>query len=68
MSAMNHERQLKELGDLALPLRNWLEKNYHPHAAVVITVDGATVVEDSIHVPYAYLNDKKDEERERGSV
>lgn len=44
-------KQMDELRDLARPLHDWLQKNFHPHATIVIDYDGVKVVEDAMWVP-----------------
>ena len=43
--------KMDELRDLAKPLHDWLQKNYHPNAAIIIDNDGVKVVEDDMWVP-----------------
>ena len=43
--------QFKELERLAKPMKEYLEKNYHPHCAVVITMDNVKVVETKMSSP-----------------
>lgn len=44
--------QVKEFEELAKPLMEYLHKNFHPHAQIIINWDGAEVVEGKIGVPY----------------
>ena len=36
---------IKEFFELCKPLNEWLQKNYHPHARIIIEFDNAEVVE-----------------------
>ena len=45
--------KVKEFEELAKPLMEYLHKNFHPHAQIIINWDGAEVVEGKIGVPYA---------------
>lgn len=45
--------QVKEFEELVKPLMEYLHKNFHPHAQIIINWDGAEVVEGKIGVPYA---------------
>ncbi len=49
--ATDKNKQMDELRDLARPLHDWLQKNYHPHAAIIIDYDGVKVVEDAMWMP-----------------
>ena len=48
---IDKNKQMDELRDLARPLHDWLQKNFHPHAIIVIDYDGVKVVEDAMWVP-----------------
>lgn len=37
-------------GKLAHPLMDWLRENYHPHVTIIISYDGAELLEGSIAV------------------
>ena len=38
--------------ELAMPLMEYLRKNYHPHARIIIEYDGAEIVEGKLCEPY----------------
>lgn len=40
-----------DLNDLAIPIQKFIEKNYNPHCAVVITVDNAKVISVELSTP-----------------
>jgi hypothetical protein len=44
--------QLEELSALALPIREWLMKNYHPHAYVAINIDSVDLGEAILSAPF----------------
>lgn len=46
----------KEFEQMAKPLNEWLQKNFSPHAKVIITTDGAEVVEGELGVPFESLD------------
>lgn len=48
------QEQIKELSELAKPIQMFLLENYHPHSAVVITLDDVKVVETSLGIPLPY--------------
>ena len=48
---IDKDKQMDELRDLAQPLHDWLQKNFHPHATIVIDYDGAHVYEALLGVP-----------------
>jgi hypothetical protein len=43
---------MDEFKVLCKPLNEWLQKNYHPHAKIIIEVDSAEVVEGVMAVPF----------------
>jgi hypothetical protein len=47
-----NERLMEELKELSKPLNDWLQKNYHPHARIIIEFDHAEVVEGAMAVPF----------------
>lgn len=46
----------KEFEQMAKPLNEWLQKNFSPHAKVIITSDGAEIVEGTLGVPFEVLD------------
>ena len=46
------KEQVNKFEELAKPLMEYLHKNFHPHAQIIINWDGAEVVEGKIGVPY----------------
>lgn len=48
------QHQTKELSELAEPIQRFLLENYHPHSAVVITLDDIKVVETSLGIPLPF--------------
>lgn len=50
----NVQRQIEELSELAEPIQKFLLENYHPHSAVIITLDDIKVVETSLGMPLPY--------------
>lgn len=46
----------EEFEKLAKPLNEWLQKNGHPHTQIIISFDGAEVVEGKISVPFEVLD------------
>jgi hypothetical protein len=47
-----HGQLMEELKVLCKPLNEWLQKNYHPHARIIIESDNAEVVEGTMAVPF----------------
>lgn len=52
LNIMNKE----EFEKLAKPLNEWLQKNGHPHMQIIISFDGAEVVEGKIGVTFKVLD------------
>jgi hypothetical protein len=52
MENENTGRLMDEFEALCKPLNEWLQKNYHPHAKIIIETDNAEVVEGSMAVPF----------------
>lgn len=48
------QKQINDLAKLAEPIQRFLLENYHPHSAVVITLDDVKVVETSLGIPLSY--------------
>lgn len=46
----------KELEELARPLNDWLQKNFTPHHKIIISSDGAEVVQGVIGVPFEVID------------
>lgn len=46
----------KEFKELAKPLNEWLQRNGHPHMQIIISFDGAEVVEGKLSVPFQILD------------
>ena len=42
----------EEFERLARPLNEWLQKNGHPNMRIIISFDGAEVVEGKLGVPF----------------
>ena len=45
-----------EFKALCKPLNEWLQKNYHPHARIIIESGYAEVVEGSMAVPFKVVD------------
>ena len=52
---MKKERY-EEFVELSKPLNEWLQKNFSPHAQIVITYDGAEVLEGEMSTPFELLD------------
>jgi hypothetical protein len=52
METSKHEQLLEEFKVLCKPLNEWLQKNYHPHAKIIIETDNAEIVEGIMAVPF----------------
>ena len=52
MDTRNVEERMNELKTLCEPVREWLEKEYHPLAQIVIDHERVRVVEDGMSVPF----------------
>lgn len=52
---MNTE-QIKEFENFCKPLNEWLQKNGNPHQQIVITFEGAELLEGIVGVPFK-IND-----------
>lgn len=50
----NVQRQIEELSKFVEPIQKFLLENYHPHGAVIITLDDIKVVETSLGIPLPY--------------
>ena len=50
------KEQVNRFEELAKPLMEYLHKNFHPLAQIIINWDGAEVVEGKMGVPYAERN------------
>lgn len=48
------EKQINDLAEFAEPIQRFLLENYHPHSAVVITLDDVKVIETSLGIPLSY--------------
>jgi len=46
----------KEFEELCKPLNRWLQKNYHPHARIIIETDHAEVVEGAMAVQFEVID------------
>lgn len=42
---------MNDLKELALPLIDYLDKNYDPHTTIIINDQGIKIVRDEIYVP-----------------
>ena len=40
----NNDELRAEFAEMIRPLMRWLEKNYHPHATIILTPQGAELV------------------------
>lgn len=45
------QQQIEQLSKFAEPIQKFLLENYHPHSAVIITLDDIKVVETSLGIP-----------------
>lgn len=45
------DEQIKELNELAEPLKKWIQKNFHPYVTVIIAETGVKVTEDTYFNP-----------------
>lgn len=45
--------KFKEFEELTKPLNDWLQKNGHPHQQIIITFEGAELVEGILVVPFS---------------
>lgn len=52
----NTREKLSELEALAKPLAEYLQKNHHPHTAVVVTRERVVLVEELMGAPFNYRN------------
>jgi hypothetical protein len=50
MENEKYEAQKEEFTALCKPLNEWLQKNYHPHAKIIIETDHAEIVEGSMSI------------------
>ncbi len=53
---MNKEQLQKQFRELAQPLVEFLQKNYHPHAKIIIDCTSAEIVEGLVGEPFE-MND-----------
>ena len=49
---MDDKEKLEEFQKLTKPLNDWLQKNGHPHQRIIISFDGAELVEGVLGVPF----------------
>ena len=47
----NNKQEFEKLAELSKPLQEYLLQNYHPHCAVVVTMDNVKIVETQMNVP-----------------
>jgi len=52
MSNAEREQKTKEFQELCRPLNEWLQKNFHPHAKIIIETDHAEIVEGLMGVHF----------------
>jgi hypothetical protein len=50
------EKLTAEFQELCRPLNEWLQRNYHPHARIIIESDHAEVVEGAMVVPFKVID------------
>jgi len=50
------EQKTKEFRELCKPLNDWLQRNYHPHAKIIIETDHAEIVEGIMAVPFEVID------------
>jgi len=50
------KEKLEEFEKLCKPLNDWLQKNYHPYAKIIIETDHAEIVEGVLGVPFKVLD------------
>lgn len=43
----------QQLQELALPLKEYLEKNYDPHCVAIVRCDGVKIIRDEMYIPVA---------------
>ena len=46
----------EEFVELSKPLNEWLQKNFSPHTLIVITDEGAEVLEGKMGTPFELLD------------
>jgi hypothetical protein len=56
MDNKKQDRLMGEFTDLCKPLNEWLQKNYHPHARIIIENDHAEIVEGCMAVPFEVMD------------
>lgn len=44
-------KKLDQLQELALPLKEYLEKNYDPHCEVVVSFNGVKIIREEMYLP-----------------
>ena len=49
-------KKLDELQKLAIPLKEYLEKNYDQHCAVIVECDGVKIIRDEMYLPMVTVN------------
>ena len=64
MNNEDRKQKVAEFEALCKPLNDWLQKNYHPHAKIIIETDHAEIVEGFIGVPFKIL-DKVSDKKEK---
>jgi hypothetical protein len=53
---MENKEKLEEFHALCKPLNEWLQKNCHPMARIIIEYDHAEIVEGLMCVPFEVLD------------
>lgn len=48
--------KLSELEALAKPLADYLQRNHHPHTAIVVTSERVVLAEEMMGAPFSYRN------------
>ena len=56
IDSLSDTENKKEFKELAKPLNEWLQKNGHPNMRIIISFDGAEVVEGKLGVPFEILD------------
>ena len=51
-AVQNQHPDFEEFQTLCKPLNDWLQKNYHPHAKIIIETDRAEIVEETMGVSF----------------
>ena len=47
----DYKQEFEKLTELSKPLQEYLLQKYHPHCAIVVTIDDVKVVETQMRIP-----------------